>query len=132
LVDVAADAYFPITRPPCNELERASVEHIRGRLIVGGIATAAEIDEHLATVASGALDLATSPMISAWDVDDQNGRPRVARQPERPRSPDRPLRHPRSVRRPTKGARQNDPASGDVGARWEMRQSRVSTMPTVM
>jgi hypothetical protein len=63
---VAADAYFPITRPPCNELERASVEHIRGRLIVGGIATAAEIDEHLATVASGALDLATSPMISAW------------------------------------------------------------------
>jgi SAM-dependent methyltransferase len=66
LVDVSADAYFPITGPACNELERASVEQIRGRLIDGGIATAAEIDEHLAAVTGGALDLATSPMITAW------------------------------------------------------------------
>jgi SAM-dependent methyltransferase len=66
LVDVAADAYFPITGAACNELERASVEQIRSRLIAGGIATDAEIDEHLAAVARGELDLATSPMISAW------------------------------------------------------------------
>jgi SAM-dependent methyltransferase len=66
LVDVAADAYFPITGPACDELERASVEHIRDQLVAHGRATVAEIDQHLATVASGALDLATSPMITAW------------------------------------------------------------------
>jgi SAM-dependent methyltransferase len=66
LVDVAADAYFPITGPACAELERASVEQIRDQLVDHGLATAAEIDQHLAAVASGSLDLATSPMISAW------------------------------------------------------------------
>jgi SAM-dependent methyltransferase len=66
LVDVAADAYFPVTGPACNELECASVEHIRDQLVDHGLATAAEIVQHLATVASGALDLATSPMITAW------------------------------------------------------------------
>jgi hypothetical protein len=66
LVDVSADAYFPIAGAACSELERATVEQIRDRLIAGGIATAAEIDEHLAAVTGGALDLATSPMISAW------------------------------------------------------------------
>jgi SAM-dependent methyltransferase len=66
LVDVSADAYFPIAGAACTELERATVEQIRDRLIAGGIATAAEIDEHLVAVTGGALDLATSPMISAW------------------------------------------------------------------
>jgi SAM-dependent methyltransferase len=66
LVDVAADAYFPITGPACTELERASVEHIRDQLVDHGLATAVEIDQHLAAVADGTLDLATSPMITAW------------------------------------------------------------------
>jgi hypothetical protein len=66
LVDVAADAYFPITGPAGNELERASVEQIRDQLVDHGLATAAEIDQHLATVARGALGLVTSPMVSAW------------------------------------------------------------------
>jgi SAM-dependent methyltransferase len=66
LTDVSAAAYFPITRPACTQLERATVEQIRDRPIAGGIATAAEIDEHLAAVSGGAIDLATSPMISAW------------------------------------------------------------------
>jgi hypothetical protein len=66
LVDVSADAYFAITGPACTELERATVEQIRDRLIAGRIAAAAEIDDRLATVTGGALDLATSPMISAW------------------------------------------------------------------
>jgi SAM-dependent methyltransferase len=66
LVDVCADAYFPITGPACVELERATVEQVRDRLLAGGIATAREIDEHLAGVAGGTLDLATSPMITAW------------------------------------------------------------------
>ena len=63
---MAADAYFPITGPACNELERASVEQIRDQLLDHGLATAAEVDRHLASVATGALDLATSPMITAW------------------------------------------------------------------
>jgi SAM-dependent methyltransferase len=79
LVDVSADAYFPIAGAACSELERATVEQIRDRLIAGGIATAAEIDEHLAAVTGGALDLATSPMISAWGRRRPEGRPVVDR-----------------------------------------------------
>jgi len=48
------------------ELERASVEQIRDRLVAGGIATDAEIEQHLINVTSGRLDLATSPMVSSW------------------------------------------------------------------
>jgi SAM-dependent methyltransferase len=66
LVDVAADAFFPITGPACNELERATVEQLRERLTTAGLATDAEVDAHLAAVAAGRLDLATSPLISAW------------------------------------------------------------------
>jgi SAM-dependent methyltransferase len=66
LVDVSADAYFPITGSACAELERATVEQIRDRLVAGGRVTAAEIEKHLAAVAGRELDPATSPMISAW------------------------------------------------------------------
>ncbi len=66
LVEVHADAYFPVTSPACNILERATVEQVRDRLVAEGIASTAEIDEHLSNVAAGRLDLATSPMISAW------------------------------------------------------------------
>jgi SAM-dependent methyltransferase len=67
LLEVAADAYFPITGPACTTLEVASVEQIRDRLIAGGVATAADIDRHLDNLAAGRVpDLATSPMISAW------------------------------------------------------------------
>jgi hypothetical protein len=66
LVDVEADAYFPLTGPACAELERATVEQIAGQLIATGLADQAEIEQHLANVASGRLDLATSPMVTAW------------------------------------------------------------------
>jgi hypothetical protein len=67
LIDVAADAYFPITAPACAALELATVEQIRDRLISAEIATVAEIDQHLENVATGQVpDLATSPMISSW------------------------------------------------------------------
>ena len=66
LTDVAADAYFPLSGAACRELERATVEQIRDRLLAAGLATGAEIDQHLSNVASGELDLATSPMITAW------------------------------------------------------------------
>jgi SAM-dependent methyltransferase len=66
LADVAADAYFPLTGPACARLEHASVTQLRERLTGARLATPAEIDAHLANVASGELDLATSPMVSAW------------------------------------------------------------------
>jgi len=66
LDDVQADAYFPITSPACAVLEDATVRQIRHRLVAEGLATDEEIDRHLANVATGRLDLATAPMISAW------------------------------------------------------------------
>jgi SAM-dependent methyltransferase len=66
LIAVQSDAYFPMGGPACNELERATVEQVRDALIAAGIATDAEIELHLLNVASGRLDLATSPMVSAW------------------------------------------------------------------
>ncbi len=66
LVDVAADAYFPITSPACTALERTTVEQTRDRLVASGLATGEEVDRHLVNIARGDLDLATSPMISAW------------------------------------------------------------------
>ncbi|BDM69543.1 methyltransferase [Streptomyces nigrescens] len=66
LVDVAADAYFPIASPACDVLETATVHQVRDKLTAAGLATDEEIDRHLAHIAAGRLDLATSPMISAW------------------------------------------------------------------
>ncbi|MFB7850026.1 MULTISPECIES: class I SAM-dependent methyltransferase [unclassified Streptomyces] len=65
LEDVRADAYFPITSPACTVLEDATVRHIRHHLVAEGLATDEEIDRHLANVATGRLDLATAPLISA-------------------------------------------------------------------
>jgi SAM-dependent methyltransferase len=66
LVDVAADAFFPVTGPACAVLEGATIRQIRGLLVAADLATPAEIDQHLAAVDAGRLDLATSPLISAW------------------------------------------------------------------
>jgi len=66
LIDVQSDAYFPLGGPHCDELERATIEQLRSQLIAAGLATSDEIERHLANVSSGQLDLATSPMISAW------------------------------------------------------------------
>ena len=66
LEEVQSSAYFPMGGPTCDALERATVEQIRALLISKGLATSQEIDEHLMNVAAGQLDLATSPMVSAW------------------------------------------------------------------
>lgn len=66
LESVGADAYFPITSSACAVLERATVEQIREDLVAAGLATADDIDAHLQAVVAGRLDLATSPMITAW------------------------------------------------------------------
>ncbi|HEX8108270.1 MAG TPA: hypothetical protein VF516_11110, partial [Kofleriaceae bacterium] len=66
LCDVAADAYFPVALPASAALERRTIEHVRDRLIASGRVTADEIQRHFASVDAGELDLAMSPMISAW------------------------------------------------------------------
>ncbi|MER5883391.1 methyltransferase domain-containing protein [Streptomyces sp. NPDC001941] len=66
LAEVGADAYFPITSPACAVLEDATVRQVRGLLTGRGLATDEEVERHLANVASGRLDLATAPMVSAW------------------------------------------------------------------
>jgi SAM-dependent methyltransferase len=66
MADVHADAFFPVTSPACNVLEHATVEQVRARLVARGLASDDEIDRHLAHVDAGRLDLATSPLVSAW------------------------------------------------------------------
>jgi SAM-dependent methyltransferase len=66
LVDVAADASFPVSDPACNQLEMATINLIRDQLLDHGTATEAEMERHLAAVAAGRLDLAQPPMISCW------------------------------------------------------------------
>ncbi|MET9764883.1 methyltransferase domain-containing protein [Streptomyces sp. NPDC006372] len=66
LADVEADAYFPVTSPACAVLEAATVRQVRDKLVAAGLATDEEIERHLGNVEAGRLDLATSPMISAW------------------------------------------------------------------
>ncbi|WP_405642807.1 methyltransferase domain-containing protein [Streptomyces sp. NBC_00019] len=63
---VEADAYFPLSSPACAALESATIRQIRGQLVTAGLATDDDIDQHLANVAAGGMDLATAPMISAW------------------------------------------------------------------
>lgn len=66
LVDVEADAYFPIGARACTALERATIEQISAQLVEAGLATPEEIERHLEALDTEQLDLATSPMISVW------------------------------------------------------------------
>ena len=66
MIEVQADAFFPITAPASTDLEIATVQQIRERLVAAGLASEVEIEQHLTNVASGQLDLATAPLISAW------------------------------------------------------------------
>lgn len=66
LVDVRADAFFPLACPETRVLERTTFDQIRERLLDAGLATPGDIERHLANVAAGRIDLATPPLISAW------------------------------------------------------------------
>jgi len=66
LLDVVADAYFPMTGPACAVLERATVLQVRDRLLAANLATEDEIEQHLENVATRPMDLATAPLITAW------------------------------------------------------------------
>ncbi|MGI5374585.1 methyltransferase [Streptomyces sp. CA-251387] len=66
LCRVAADAYFPVASPACADLEAATIRELRDQLVTAGLATDQDIDRHLAGVSAGRMDLAATPMISAW------------------------------------------------------------------
>jgi len=65
LVDVTADAWFPVAGPVGPVLERATVEQTRAGMVGAGLVTDEEVDRHLANLAAGQLDLSTAPLVSA-------------------------------------------------------------------
>ncbi len=65
LVDVTADAWFPLAGPVGAVLERVTVEQVRTGLVAAGLATDAEVDRHLANLAAGRLEVTTAPLVSA-------------------------------------------------------------------
>jgi SAM-dependent methyltransferase len=65
LVDVGAEAHFPVTSPASAALERATVEQIRAGLVAEGLVAELDVDRHLANLVAGRLDIATAPMVSA-------------------------------------------------------------------
>lgn len=66
LEDVRADGFFPVSTPVRQHLQAATVRQVRDSLLAAGLVSEAEIDQHLADLATGQLDLATAPLISAW------------------------------------------------------------------
>jgi len=66
LAGVGADAYFPITQPASAALELTTVRSIAQSLVERGLASNEEIARHLDHVERGRLDLATSPLVTAW------------------------------------------------------------------
>jgi SAM-dependent methyltransferase len=65
LIDVTADAYFPLAVPAVTALERANTAQVRDNLIARDDVTAAEVDRFLELLDTAELDLATAPLISA-------------------------------------------------------------------
>jgi len=49
-----------------RELELLTTPQIRVQLVESGSVTPEEVDQHLANLAAGRVDVTTSPMISAW------------------------------------------------------------------
>jgi SAM-dependent methyltransferase len=63
---VAADAYCPLAHPASPLLESANTAQVAAALVDGGWATPTDIDDHLAALDRGQLDIATPPLVSAW------------------------------------------------------------------
>ena len=66
LRDVRAEGYFPLTSSACRELEAATVRQLRAQLTANGLATEAEIDQHLGNLRGAELDVTTAPLITCW------------------------------------------------------------------
>ncbi|MEV0269447.1 methyltransferase domain-containing protein [Hamadaea sp. NPDC050747] len=66
LVDVTASGSFPVGGLACDRLESATVRMVRTELLAAGLADDAQVDDHLAAIEAGELDLTLAPLISAW------------------------------------------------------------------
>jgi hypothetical protein len=63
---VQAEVYFPFGSPDPTRLQRTLIARRGDRLIDAGLATRKEIDQHLANLSAGALDLTAFPVVLAW------------------------------------------------------------------
>ncbi|BDV36735.1 methyltransferase domain-containing protein [Methylocystis iwaonis] len=66
LAEVKAEAFFPVAHPASAVLERATIEMLRPQLSAAGLVTHEEIEQNIANIATGQLDLMTAPLITAW------------------------------------------------------------------
>ena len=66
LVQVRADAYFPVALPAAGLLSGANITQVRDALVDQDLATNETIDAHLQALGRGSLDLGSIPLISAW------------------------------------------------------------------
>ena len=66
LAEVGADAYISLAGPSQAQFQRTIIERQRDRLVGAGLATEAEIEQHLADIEAGQVDLASFPVVSAW------------------------------------------------------------------
>lgn len=66
LTGIGADACISLAGPAQDQFQRTLIERQRHRLTEAGLATDAEISQHLADIGSGQLDLASFPLVSAW------------------------------------------------------------------
>jgi len=66
LVEVGADAYFPVAHPALPALERATIAMTGAQLVAAGHASEADLARHVANLEAGHVAPTTSPMITAW------------------------------------------------------------------
>lgn len=64
LDDVAAEAFYPVAHPMARLLEKANTAQVAAGLIAAGVASQCEIDEHLAALTEGRIDISLPPLIS--------------------------------------------------------------------
>ena len=66
LTGTQAAARIALTGPDTARLQRTLILRHRDQMLAAGLLTSGEIDQHLADIADGILDLAAFPVISAW------------------------------------------------------------------
>jgi SAM-dependent methyltransferase len=64
LTNVRAEAYAPLAVPETRALELANVAQLRDPLIALGLGD--DVDQHIAAVESGIVDIASPPLVTAW------------------------------------------------------------------
>jgi SAM-dependent methyltransferase len=66
LTGVEAEVAFPLGGPNARHMQHTLITRARPALTATGLATAGEIDQHLADLESTPLDIAVFPIVSAW------------------------------------------------------------------